>query len=233
MLDFSVEQIQSAFFFAGFIGAALNAAASIGGAILGHKGAKDTNKAAAQRSQEERDWEERMSNTAYQRSMRDMRQAGLNPILAYQKGGASTPNTSAAPVINEMEPAINTARQAAMFKAELDNVHADTLSKETTAQLQRELQKKAKADTTVSSATAVHQMEAAELARSQRRTVEMDTIVRGLDAFLRQEQVHSARSEAKLKELDAQRAEHYGDSVLGRNLQSVERMLRRLYDFLR
>lgn len=50
----------------------------------------------AQESQKLRDWQERMSNTSYQRAMKDMAQAGLNPILAFQNGGASTPSGSSA-----------------------------------------------------------------------------------------------------------------------------------------
>lgn len=38
-----------------------------------------------------RDYQERLSNSAYQRAVSDMRAAGINPMLAYSQGGASVP----------------------------------------------------------------------------------------------------------------------------------------------
>lgn len=75
-------------------------------AAAAYKGQKETNEANLQLARENRDWEERMSNTEVRRRMDDLKAAGLNPMLAYG-GSASTPNVQAP----QMESALGAAAE--------------------------------------------------------------------------------------------------------------------------
>ena len=61
------------------------------GAVGDLFGQSSANKMNWKIAKEQMAFQERMSNTSYQRSVKDLMAAGLNPMLAVNQGGASTP----------------------------------------------------------------------------------------------------------------------------------------------
>lgn len=97
---------------AGIVGAAIPAI----GSFFGQERANYQNRKFAR---EQMAFQERLSGTAYQRAVTDMRTAGLNPALAYSQGGASSPGGAMATVEDAVGPAVSSAQHARQLSAEL------------------------------------------------------------------------------------------------------------------
>lgn len=115
----------------------------LAGDLLGGHSAKKAQKKANEQNialqREQQGWEERMSSTSYQRGTQDILAAGLNPMLAYSQGGASTPNVSAATVQTQdaeakgIQRAGDRAMATAMQLAQIRNLQSNSAKNEADA----------------------------------------------------------------------------------------------------
>ncbi len=140
--------------------------ASIIGSIIGagseQVAVDKTNIASAKEAATQRDWAsgeagiardftERMSSTSFQRGVADLRKAGINPMLAYMKGGASTPGAGApsgakatmvkSDVGKLLQSTVSTALESKRLNADVKKVSSQTELNKMSLYVQDEVRK--------------------------------------------------------------------------------------------
>lgn len=168
-----------------------------------------------------------MSNTVWQRGVRDMQAAGMNPMLAYSQGGAPAPqgnmaqsSAASAGAPGNMQNAFAAAGQSAIqwaqtdkLIAEKENVEADTQNKRdqnpniklqgpltkqhTELLLNQTREQLEKVYKTYWEASKIEAEVKAELAQATRNNMDAETALRKVNEILQRHDVPRMRAEAE------------------------------------
>ncbi|QCQ84602.1 DNA pilot protein [Blackfly microvirus SF02] len=203
--------------------------------IMGGQSVRDntaaTNAANAAQAKQQMDFQERMSSTAVQRQVKDYQAAGLNPALAYNAGGSSTPGGAAATMQSGEANAqqvksrgMEDTLSALSSKAQIENTNAQThqLNIESLARL-----KQIQTDTEARSKTAQAQSDkdAASNREITQRTNQDSQKFQATFPFITKEieariedtyaSARDKRAGANLKEIESDSPTHSLDKAIG------------------
>lgn len=236
---------------------ALSGLANIGGGFMSAGGAAAQNQFAREQAQQAQDnfkWQQQInlhmfeenwrrqqynSDTAYQRAMNDMRAAGLNPMLAYSRGpagvpspvggsAASAPSQASLPTNPQGEIGRGLARGVSSALEAANTVqNVDLLNQRVKTEVDQ--QAKLKAETIRTAADTNKIIADTDVSKEMVKNPEVYRALMDAQGSAAKAAAGLSQMQTMATEQDARRKDQFGDSITGNNLNSVQQMLKHMY----